>query len=32
MIKIESSVKQIPYAQETVYKNLSDLSHLERLK
>jgi hypothetical protein len=32
MIKTESNIKQIPYAQETVYKNLSDLSHLERLK
>jgi hypothetical protein len=32
MIKTESSIKQIPYAQETVYKNLSDLSNLERLK
>ncbi|MCI1741919.1 MAG: SRPBCC family protein [Prevotella sp.] len=32
MVKIESSIKQIPYAQETVYKNLSDLNHLERLK
>lgn len=32
MVKIESSIKQIPYAQQTVYNNLSDLSHLERLK
>lgn len=30
--KFESSVRQIPYAQETVYRNLSDLSNLERIK
>jgi len=28
----ESSIKQIPHRQETVYKNLSDLNNLERVK
>ena len=30
--KYESSVKEIPYAQETVYRCLSDLRNLERIK
>ena len=30
--KYESSVREIPYTQETVYNNLSDLTHLERIK
>ena len=29
MAKFESSIKQVPYAQEAVYRNLSDLSNLE---
>ena len=32
MKKFESSIKQIPYGQETVYAALSDLTNLERLK
>ena len=32
MSKFESSIKQIPYGQETVYAALSDLTNLERLK
>ena len=32
MTKFESSVKQIPYSQEAVYRNLSDLNNLERVK
>jgi len=32
MSKFESSVKQIPYSQETVYRNISDLTNLERLR
>lgn len=32
MSKFESSVKQIPYSQQTVYNNLSDLSNLERVR
>ncbi|MBQ8655731.1 MAG: SRPBCC family protein [Prevotella sp.] len=32
MTKFESSVKQIPYPQEAVYRNLSDLSNLEKVK
>jgi hypothetical protein len=32
MTKFESSIKQVPYAQEAVYKNLSDLSNLERVR
>lgn len=32
MTTFESSVKQIPYSQEIVYKNLSDLNNLERVK
>lgn len=30
--KYESSVREIPYAQETVYQSLSDLRNLERIK
>ena len=32
MTKFESSIKQIPYAQAAVYRNLSDLSNLERVR
>jgi len=32
MTKFESSVKQIPYPQEAVYRNLSDLNNLEKVK
>ena len=32
MSKFESSVKQIPYPQSAVYRNLSDLSNLERVR
>ena len=32
MTKFESSIKQVPYAQETVYRNLSDLQNLERVR
>jgi hypothetical protein len=32
MTKFESSVKQIPYAVEDVYRNISDLSNLERVR
>ena len=32
MSKYESSVKQIPYSQEAVYRHISDLSHLERVR
>jgi len=32
MTKFESSVKQVPYAQEAVYKNLSDLRNLEKVR
>ena len=32
MAKFESSIKQVPYAQEAVYRNLSDLSNLERVR
>ena len=31
-LKVESGVKQIPHRQESVYKTLSDLSNLERIK
>ena len=30
--KYESSVREIPHAQETVYQSLSDLRNLERIK
>ena len=30
--KFESSVKQIPYSQEAVYRNISDLSNLEKVR
>ena len=32
MTKFESSIKQVPYAQEAVYKNLSDLRNLEKVR
>jgi hypothetical protein len=32
MAKFESSIKQVPYAQEAVYQNLSDLSNLEKVR
>jgi len=32
MAKFESSVKHIPYAVEDVYRNISDLSNLERVR
>ena len=32
MAKIESSIKQVPYAQEAVYRNISDLRNLERVR
>jgi len=32
MTTFESSIKQVPYAQEAVYKNLSDLTNLERVR
>lgn len=32
MSKFESSIKQIPYPQSAVYRNLSDLSNLERVR
>ena len=32
MSKFESSIKQIPYSQEAVYRSLSDLSNLERVR
>ena len=31
-LKVESSVKQIPYKQEAVYRVLSDFNNLERIK
>ncbi len=32
MTKFESSIKQVPHAQEAVYKNLSDLNNLEKVR
>ena len=32
MTKFESSVKQVPYPVQDVYRNLSDLSNLERVR
>jgi carbon monoxide dehydrogenase subunit G len=32
MTKLESSVKQVPYPVEDVYRNISDLSNLERVR
>ena len=32
MTKFESSVKQIPYPVENVYRNISDLSNLDRVR
>ena len=30
--KFESSIKQVPYPQQAVYRNISDLSNLEKVK
>ena len=32
MTKFESSIKTVPYPQENVYRNISDLSNLERVR
>lgn len=32
MAKFESSIKQVPHSQEAVYRNLSDLSNLEKVR
>ena len=32
MTKFESSIKQVPYSQEAVYRNISDLNNLERVR
>ena len=32
MSKFESSIKQIPYPVENVYRNISDLSNLEKVR
>lgn len=32
MSKFESSIKQIPYAQEAVYRNISNLENLEKVR
>lgn len=32
MSKFESSIKTVPYPQENVYRNISDLSNLERIR
>ena len=32
MAKFESSVKQVAYSQEAVYRNISDLNNLERVR
>ncbi len=32
MSKFESSVKQIPYSQAVVYRNISDMSNLEKVR
>lgn len=32
MSKFESSVKQIPYSQTVVYRNISDMSNLEKVR
>ena len=32
MSKFESSVKQIPYSQTAVYRRISDLSHLDKVR
>ena len=32
MAKYESSVKQVPYPQQAVYRNISDLNNLERVR
>ena len=30
--KFESSIKQVPYPQEAVYRNISDLRNLDKVK
>ena len=32
MSKIESSIQQVPYSQEAVYRNISDMSNLEKVR
>jgi hypothetical protein len=32
MAKFESSIKQVPYPQEDIYRNLSDLTNLEKVR
>lgn len=32
MTKFESSIKQVPYSQEAVYRNISDLRNLEKVR
>ena len=32
MTKFESSIKQVPYSQADVYRNISDLSNLEKVR
>ena len=32
MTQFESSVKHVPYPQENVYRNISDLNNLERIR
>ena len=32
MKKFESSIKQVPYSQEAVYRNISDLRNLEKVR
>jgi len=32
MTKFESSIKQVPYPQEAVYRNISDLRNLEKVR
>ena len=32
MARFESSIKQVPYSQEDVYRNLSDLTNLEKVR
>ena len=32
MSKFESSIQQVPYAQEAVYRNISDMSNLEKVR
>ena len=32
MSKFESSIQQVPYSQEAVYRNISDMSNLEKVR